>query len=137
MSKVSSKTLLSNVLYVISSDYIESYGQVISNMVMTDDLTLSEAASQHYVDALSIALSTDISALNDNVDELSSKHLSLDNRYVNTFVDKDKVAKLGHISSDNLIVTDLNEHIVGDPTQHKQYYMSFESGTLVLKPLNF
>ena len=159
MSKASSKTLLSNVLYVISSDYIESYGQVISNMVMTDDLTLSEAASQHYVDALStalsndidslstalsndivrlsVALSTDISVLNGNVDELSSKHLSLDNRYVNTFVDKDKVAKLGHISSDNLIVTDLNEHIVGDSTQHKQYYMSFESGTLVLKPLNF
>ncbi len=38
-------------IYVVSADYIEAYGQVISNMIMTVDAVESEAASQHYVDA--------------------------------------------------------------------------------------
>ena len=42
--------LSDNVLYVISSDYIDAYGQQIKNVVMQDDNTPSEAATKHYVD---------------------------------------------------------------------------------------
>ena len=63
VDKVKNGKVDANILYIISSDYVDTYGQVISNMVMTDDLTPSEAASQHYVDTLSTALSNDIDTL--------------------------------------------------------------------------
>ena len=52
--------LSNNVLYVISSDYIDAYGQQIKNVVMEDDNTLSEAATQHYVEQLSNRISQTI-----------------------------------------------------------------------------
>ena len=42
--------LSGNVLWVISSDYMDAYGQVLSNLTMTNDITPSEAATKHYVD---------------------------------------------------------------------------------------
>lgn len=132
----------SKTLYVISSDYVESYGQVISNMTMTDDPTESEAASQHYVDSIksSIELSVDkicaeISADDADISNLQEKQLSISTRYTSTFAAKDTAVN-SHISSDNMILTDITSHI-GDESKHKQYYMSLEDGTIVLKPLNF
>ena len=129
-------------LYIVSADYVETYGQVISNMTMTADPTASEAASQHYVDVikdnveLSVTnLCTEISANDIDIADLQEKQLSIDTRYISTFTTKDKDAN-PHISSDNLVLTDPDGHI-GTGTEHKQYYVSFESGTLVLKPLNF
>lgn len=80
-------------------------------------------------------MSAEISANDIDIADLQEKQLSIDTRYISTFTTKDKVAN-PHISSDNLVLTDPDGHI-GAETEHKQYYMSFESGTLVLKPLNF
>lgn len=55
--------LSDNVLYIISSNYIDAYEQQIKNVVMEDDNVPSEAVNAHYVKALSTALSTEISNL--------------------------------------------------------------------------
>lgn len=52
--------LCSNVLYVVSSDYMDAYGQVLSNLVMTDDSIASEATNKHYVDNICADLSSEI-----------------------------------------------------------------------------
>ena len=60
--QITSKTLLSdNILYVVEADYIDAYGQVISNLVMTDNTNPSEATNKDYVDKNDEKLSKAIS----------------------------------------------------------------------------
>ena len=42
---------LSNVLYIISSEFEDFYGMVLSNVTMTEDDVESEVATKHYVDS--------------------------------------------------------------------------------------
>ena len=157
--------LCANTLYVVEADYIDAYGQVISNLVMTDNTNPSEATNKDYVDAIDLRLDTKINTLSDNlsteistlsinlstdlsnisasieisasdirrdITTISDDLLSINTRYVNTFV----ASENEHISSDNLILTE-TEHAENDADpQHKQYKMMFERGTIVLKPLN-
>ena len=67
-------TMSSNVLYVVSSDYMDAYGQVLCNLVMTDDSVPSDAANKHYVDEKDTVLkesidtvSTDLTSRYDNL----------------------------------------------------------------------
>lgn len=91
---------------------------------------------------LSSGLTTEIerSTLSDeslieDISVLSSKHLALSGRYDSTFVSIDKSADPGqHISSDNLVITDVNPD-GGDVPAHDRYYMTFEYGTAVLKKI--
>ena len=68
--------LCSNVLYIVSSDYMDAYGQVLSNLVMTDDSIASEATNKHYVDNICADLSSEIqklsTALSNDIDNLSA-----------------------------------------------------------------
>ena len=68
------KTQISgNTLYVVDSDYIDAYGQVLCNLVMTDDGVPTDAANKHYVDAKDSKLATDINAVSSSVEVIKSK----------------------------------------------------------------
>ena len=66
-------TMSSNTLYVVSSDYIDAYGQVLCNLVMTDDNVPTDAANKHYVDEKDNALATDIKSVSSSVEVIKSK----------------------------------------------------------------
>ena len=68
------KTQISgNTLYVVDSDYIDAYGQVLCNLVMTDDSVPTDAANKHYVDAKDSKLSADIIDVSSSVEVIKSK----------------------------------------------------------------
>ena len=68
------KTQLSgNTLYVVDSDYIDAYGQVLCNLVMTDDSVPTDAANKHYVDEKDRKLAADINAVSSSVEVIKSK----------------------------------------------------------------
>lgn len=55
--------LSNDILYIVSSDYIDAYEKCIKNLVMTGDGIPSEAVNKHYVDNLSFHISGDTSEL--------------------------------------------------------------------------
>ena len=59
--------LSNNVLYVISSDYIDAYERQIKNVVMEDDNTPSDAVNKHFVEQLSDRISQTI---DNNIDAI-------------------------------------------------------------------
>ena len=68
------KTQLSgNTLYVVDSNYIDAYGQVLCNLVMTDDSVPTDAANKHYVDEKDSKLATDINAVRSSVEVIKNK----------------------------------------------------------------
>lgn len=107
----------------------------LCSTVSTDVDYLSGEISDHVEEvALSAAnLCSEISTSNDNIDEIRGNLTTLSGRYDNTFCTEDKDDNT-HVSSDNLILTDLCVHISGGKT-HRQYYLSLEKGTMVLVPL--
>ena len=66
-------TMSSNTLYVVSSDYIDAYGQQLCNLTMTEDMVASEAANKHYVDAKYSKLTSDDNFISGEVDRLCSE----------------------------------------------------------------
>ena len=70
----SDNTILSgNTLYIVDSDYIDVYGQVLCNLVMTDDNVPTDAANKHYVDEKDTALATDIKSVSSSVEVIKNK----------------------------------------------------------------
>ena len=65
-----------NVLYVVDSDYIDAYGQVIRNLTMDEDLIVSEATNKHYVDSLCASLSDTVKL---SVENLQDQIIANDN----------------------------------------------------------
>ena len=66
-------TMSSNTLYIVSSDYMDAYGQQLCNLTMTEDMVASEATNKHYVDAKDGKLATDINAVSSSVEVIKSK----------------------------------------------------------------
>ena len=72
--------LSANVLYVVDSDYIDAYGQVIRNLTMTSDSVASEATNQHYVNNISSELSNTIEDVSANIEnDISDLSTNLSN----------------------------------------------------------
>ena len=67
------KHLCGNAIYVVDSDYMDAYGQVLCNLVMTDDSVPTDAANKHYVDEKDSKLATDIDAVSSSVEVIKSK----------------------------------------------------------------
>ena len=59
--KVRNNELLSNELYIVSSDYINAYGQQMKNLA--EPTELCDAVTKNYVDHASDSLSVEISGL--------------------------------------------------------------------------
>ena len=95
---------------------------------LSDRLSVEISSVSSYTTLSIENLCSEISSNDKNISDISVDLISVSNRYSNTFVGKDKSGYTDHISSDNLIITDIAH-------PHGQYYMSFESGTIVLKPL--
>ena len=57
--------LSEDILYIVSSDYIEAYGQQLCNLTMTVDGVESEAANKHYVDNKLSGIELDSSKVKD------------------------------------------------------------------------
>ena len=102
--------LNNNVLYVISSYYIDAYGQQIKNVVMEDDDFASDAVNKHFVEQLSDKLKLQIDQTNIRIDDLlvsceiqdlSAHNLTVDNMSVdfNKIVDKDSLSSINDIST--------------------------------------
>lgn len=115
--------LSNNVLYIVSSDYIDAYEQRIENVVMSNDNIPSEATNKHYVDSIS-------SNLANNINQLST---TLSNDYALTSTLSGISAELSNsISSkihyDNLITNesaDINLSIVKlSPEQFEQQVLN-------------
>ena len=66
-------TMSSNTLYIVSSDYMDAYGQQLCNLTMTEDMVASEATNKHYVDAKDGKLATDINAVSSSIEVIKSK----------------------------------------------------------------
>ena len=77
-------TMSSNILYVVSSDYIDAYGQQLCNLTMAEDNIPSEAANKHYVDAKDTAIENNVNAISASVEEIK-KSFNVDT------IDKDPV----------------------------------------------
>ena len=101
-------------------------GEVSSYLVSAINLSASKPVMDlsGEVGAISSMLTNDISFLSS---ELSDYH--------NVLSGIDRESDTTHdIKSDNLILTDVNL-VGGVEHSHKQYYMTFISGTVVLKPI--
>ena len=81
--KVKDGSLLSNELYVVSSDYINAYGQQIKNLSAPSDL--SDATTKQYVDASDLFISNWISSNFENT--------GISNAISNTIFNYDVLAK--------------------------------------------
>lgn len=75
-SKVTTSATLSNELYIVSSDYVNAYGQQIKNLLAPTDL--SDAATKEYVDnAMSgVQIPTDLSSFTNSPGYLVSNDIS-------------------------------------------------------------
>ena len=62
---VSSNSTSSNVLYVVSSDYINAYGEQLKNLAAPTEL--SDATTKEYVDGISSSLNSQIQQLSDDL----------------------------------------------------------------------
>ena len=92
-------TMSSNTLYVVSSDYMDAYGQQLCNLTMTEDMVASEAANKHYVDAKDSKLATDINAVSSSVEVIKSKFNA------DTIATDPVLAKLSEVKNDSDIST--------------------------------
>ena len=73
-AKVIAGELLSNELYVVSSDYVNAYGEQVRNVA---EPTLSnDAATKNYVDVAVAGAAADVTELSGKVGELSSNALT-------------------------------------------------------------
>ena len=52
---------------------MDAYGQVLCNLVMTDDNVPTDAANKHYVDEKDNALATNINAISSNIEVIKNK----------------------------------------------------------------
>lgn len=93
---------------------------ISSRNIVSSDVLLVEEMVDDKIDPIA----HDLDVLSGNFDELCST----------TFVKEDISASCGKISSFNLVLTDTS-HPPVDSDPHQRYYMSFEMGTIVLKPL--
>ncbi len=100
---------------------------------LSDDLSNDINLIQQNINLSIGSLCSEISANDIDIAELDAQMLSINTRYSQTFTETDKQFQ-PNVSSDNLIITDPFTHLSGNI--YKQYYVSFESGTLVLKPIN-
>ena len=117
-SNIPVKEITSADVYVI--DAIDEYAKFESLSV--------KSCNDIWLESENASLSNIISAINDSI----SKN---EDDFKSTLAPIDKMRQeCGNISSNNLIITDA-EHPY-DNEKHQQYYMTFEKGTLVLKPLN-
>lgn len=92
-------TMSSNTLYIVSSDYMDAYGQQLCNLTMTEDMVASEAANKHYVDAKDGKLATDINAVSSSVEVIKSKFNA------DTIATDPVLAKLLEVKNDSDIST--------------------------------
>ena len=100
------------------------------------------AVSSYLVSAINLSASTPLTNLSGEVRVISSiltndiSYLSSElSDYHSTLSGIDREYDATHdIKSDNLILTDVNLY-GGTEHSHKQYYMTFISGTVVLKPI--
>ena len=115
--------LSDNVIYIVSSDYIDAYGQLISNLVMTDDGTPSEATNKHYVDNLSIHLSEDVSELIGQVSVQLSTQLysTLSNTYQIVSALSDAVSSTANVG-DIVVVSSYISLSGNQPISRTAYY---------------
>lgn len=88
-------------------------------------------------------VSSDVNQLEELVDDkispvdsrLATVSNDLNDLSTTTFANYDIADSCGHIHSRNLIITN-TDHADVDKELHQQYYMTFELGTLVLKPIS-
>ena len=130
-----SSTLIDNTLYVISSDYIEAFGQVISNMTMTDDPTESEAASKHYVDTIHDNLSgkiqylsSEISSNDVDISNLSGDLSSLSGHYYKTL--STDISVYYPPDPDGSISTVVDQLLIKDELTFDLYRLTIRNGAL-------
>ena len=115
----------------ISSDVVEKYEKLIA-----DDSFISAEVGRlcseisNDLTAKYEWLSNEISSNDDDITYLSSE-LS-DYRNTLSGIDRKSHAYEKHISSDNLIVTDLNATPEGE---HSRYYMTMDYGTIVMRKI--
>ena len=72
--KVITSSLLSNELYIVSSDYVNAYGQQIK-YVAEPELS-DDAATKNYVDTAVAGAASDVTELSGKVNELSANALT-------------------------------------------------------------
>lgn len=73
-AKVEASTILSNELYIVSSDYINAYGEQVKNVA--EPTVSSDAATKNYVDVAVAGATSDVTALSSKVDQLSANALT-------------------------------------------------------------
>ena len=131
---------LSGELITISGDILLS-SEGLSSMLSGLSGEVS-AISSYLVSAINLSASKPLTDLSGEVSAISSiltsdiNYLSSElSDYHNTLSGIDRESDATHdIKSDNLILTDVNLY-GGTEHSHKQYYMTFISGTVVLKPI--
>ena len=69
--------MLSNTIFIVSSDYIDAYGQQMKNL--SDPTDLSDATNKQYVDDISTIISSNISVLCSFVSAEEQTRISNDN----------------------------------------------------------
>ena len=131
---------LSGELNTISSDILLS-SEGLSSMLkgLSGEV---DAVSSYLVSAINLSACKPLTDLSGEVSAISSiltndiNYLSSElSDYHNTLSGIDRESDTTHdIKSDNLILTDVNLY-GGTDHSHKQYYMTFISGTVVLKPI--
>lgn len=115
--------LSNNVLYIISSDYIDAYGQYISNVIMTDDNIPSEATNKHYVDStISLALKE---LSNQLTGEIQSVSTDLSNELTTQIsnVSTDLTTQISNVSTDlsNAISSKIFTGTISNGTTNGKY----------------
>ena len=131
---------LSGELSTISGDILLS-SEGLSAMLSGLSGEVS-AVSSYLVSAINLSASKPLTDLSGEVSAISSiltndiSYLSSElSDYHNTLSGIDRESDTAHdVKSDNLILTDVNLY-GGTDHSHKQYYMTFISGTIVLKPI--
>lgn len=131
---------LSGELRTISGDILLS-SEGLSSMLSGLSGEVS-AVSSYLVSAINLSASKPLTDLSGEVSAISSiltndiSYLSSElSDYHNTLSGIDRESDIKHdIKSDNLILTDVNLY-GGTEHSHNQYYMTFISGTVVLKPI--
>lgn len=75
---------LSNVLYIISSEFEDFYGRVLSNVTMTEDDVESEVATKHYVDEVISEVDLSIAQNATNIDNNARNITTLTTKYTDS-----------------------------------------------------
>lgn len=84
--------LSNNVIYIVSSDSMNMYGEKILNLTMEEDNEPSEATNKHYVDS-------QISDLSDKIDDLSTYEQTKSQLIVDGFAQTSSIPSYNDIST--------------------------------------